>query len=335
MDSEASEMTEMRAIRALQVPLELEKFIALGITLCLNCFLEFATYLPLRAVYALVALPFSALQLQKPAPGMVRDLLRCALVIVSSYLHLQHVDVSQAYHWIRGELQSIIKLYVLFNVFDIVDKLFCSFGQDILDTLFYHASYKTRGVTWASRFVLYFAVATAYVCLHSWITLMQYVILNVAVNSANNALLTIVISNQFVELKGSVFKRSGQGNLFQVSCSDIRERFHFCCLLLLVLVRNMVAKRWDWAYFYDTLLPAVMMVYVSEVIVDNAKHVFVTRFNNLDPSIYQKFRRVLWKDIAGSSTSQGLSLKVMHAWPLSLSLLSNRPDTRCAQAPLV
>lgn len=312
MDSEASEVIEARAVRALKVPLELEKFLFLGLTLCLNCFLEFATYLPLRAAYAIAMFPLTVTRLREPSPGMVQDLLRCALIITSSYLHFKHVDVSQAYHWIRGELQSIIKLYVLFNVFDIVDKLFCSFGQDILDTLFYHASYKSRGVRWGFMCLLYFAFATAYVCMHSWLNLMQYVILNVAVNSANNALLTIVISNQFVELKGSVFKRSGEGNLFQISCSDIRERFHFFCLLLLVLIRNMVAKRWEWAYFSDTLLPAVVLVFLSEVIVDNAKHVFVTRFNNLEPTIYHKFRRVLWKDVASSSTSQALSLKVGH-----------------------
>jgi hypothetical protein len=96
MDSEMSEMTESRAIRAFKVPWELEKFIMLGTALCLNCFLEFATYLPLRAAYAVATLPLTVLRLRKPAPGVIRDLLRIALIVVSSSILLSNVDVSQA-----------------------------------------------------------------------------------------------------------------------------------------------------------------------------------------------------------------------------------------------
>ena len=39
--------------------------------------------------------------------------------------------------------------------------------------------------------------------------------LNVAINSSNKALLTIMMSNNFVELKGSVFKKFDKNNLFQ------------------------------------------------------------------------------------------------------------------------
>ncbi len=45
------------------------------------------------------------------------------------------------------------------------------------------------------------------------------VTLNVAINSHNNALLTLLISNQFVELKGSVFKKFEKDNLFQIACN--------------------------------------------------------------------------------------------------------------------
>ena len=47
----------------------------------------------------------------------------------------------------------------------------------------------------------------------------QVVTLNVAVNSHSNALLTLLISNQFVELKGSVFKKFEKENLFQIACN--------------------------------------------------------------------------------------------------------------------
>ena len=45
------------------------------------------------------------------------------------------------------------------------------------------------------------------------------VTINVAINSHSKALLTVMVSNQFVELKGNVFKKFDDRNLFQMSCS--------------------------------------------------------------------------------------------------------------------
>lgn len=39
-----------------------------------------------------------------------------------------------------------------------------------------------------------------------------------AINASNKALLTIMMTNNFVELKGSVFKKFDKNNLFQVMC---------------------------------------------------------------------------------------------------------------------
>ena len=55
--------------------------------------------------------------------------------------------------------------------------------------------------------------------IHANVVLAQAVTLNVAINSHNKALLTIMVSNNFVELKGSVFKKFETNNLFQMSCS--------------------------------------------------------------------------------------------------------------------
>lgn len=47
----------------------------------------------------------------------------------------------------------------------------------------------------------------------------QTIALNVAVNSYDHALLTLLVSNQFVEIKGSVFKKFEKDNLFQITCA--------------------------------------------------------------------------------------------------------------------
>ena len=60
--------------------------------------------------------------------------------------------------------------------------------------------------------------------IHTVVILVQTVTLNVAVNSHSKALLTIMVSNNFVELKGSVFKKFEKNNLFQMSCSGEEEK---------------------------------------------------------------------------------------------------------------
>jgi hypothetical protein len=62
-------------------------------------------------------------------------------------------------------------------------------------------------------------LAIGYVFLHALLVLLQATTLNVAINSSNKALLTIMMSNNFVELKGSVFKKFDKNNLFQVRVS--------------------------------------------------------------------------------------------------------------------
>jgi hypothetical protein len=54
---------------------------------------------------------------------------------------------------------------------------------------------------------------------HTLVLFYSLVSLNVAINSYDNALLTLLLSNQFVEIKGAVFKKFEKENLFQMSCA--------------------------------------------------------------------------------------------------------------------
>jgi hypothetical protein len=93
----------------------------------------------------------------------------------------------------------------------------------------------------------------------------------VAINASNKALLTIMMSNNFVELKGSVFKKFDRNNLFQVrrppaqctvytmqvSCSDVRERFHLFALLFVVVVQTMKEYGWREDSFWTLVWPQI------------------------------------------------------------------------------
>ncbi|KAF2077870.1 hypothetical protein CYY_000832 [Polysphondylium violaceum] len=250
------------------VPIELEKLIIFGFFVCFDSFLYLFTFLPIRIVIAIYS--------------------------------------SMLYHYIRG--QAVIKLYVIYNVLEVLDKLCCSFGQDIFDSLFWMSVSLTLPATNKSeknsRILAPFThtlVALLYVGIHSLVLFSQVITLNVAINSYNNALLTLMMSNQFVELKGSVFKRFESDNLFQISCSDIVERFQVFIFLMIIFFQNLSDLNWDLSWdFVVNMGSVIMIVWGSELIVDAIKHAFITKFNHSIPTqVYSKFFEILSRIIVG------------------------------------
>ena len=62
------------------------------------------------------------------------DVLR-SFLFLGALAGLQLLDMSQIYHKIRG--QEMIKLYVIISMVEIFDRLLTSFGQDVLDSLYW------------------------------------------------------------------------------------------------------------------------------------------------------------------------------------------------------
>lgn len=104
---------------------------------------------------------------------------------------------------------------------------------------------------------------------------------------------------QFVELKSMVFKKFEKNNLFHMSCSDVRERFHYIILLMVVIVQTMKEYSWSEKQFW-ILMPDCAWVLVAEVFVDYFKHAFVTRFNEISGEVYEEYSLSLAFDLVGS-----------------------------------
>ncbi|KAK2115534.1 Transmembrane anterior posterior transformation protein 1 [Saguinus oedipus] len=113
---------------------------------------------------------------------------------------MHYVDYSMMYHLIRG--QSVIKLYIIYNMLEVrtsltlhwpdqgthvADRLFSSFGQDILDALYWTATEPKERKRAHIGVIPHFFMAVLY----------------------------------FVEIKGSVFKKFEKNNLFQMSNSGM------------------------------------------------------------------------------------------------------------------
>uniref|UniRef100_A0A8C2CL59 Transmembrane anterior posterior transformation 1b n=1 Tax=Cyprinus carpio TaxID=7962 RepID=A0A8C2CL59_CYPCA len=295
----------------LRIPKELEKLMMFGFFLCLDVFLYVFTLLPLRVLLALMrllTLPCCGLRAsicpycKKSSgsrilqPAQVCDVLK-GVIMVLCYFMMHYVDYSMMYHMIRG--QSVIKLYIIYNMLEVADRLFSSFGQDILDALYWTATEPKERKRAHIGVIPHFFMAVLYVFLHAILIMVQATTLNVAFNSHNKSLLTIMMSNNFVEIKGSVFKKFENNNLFQMSNSDIKERFTNYTLLLIVCLRNMEQFSWNPDHLW-VLFPDVCMVIASETVVDIVKHAFITKFNDITADVYSEYRASLAFDLVSS-----------------------------------
>jgi len=243
------------------------------------------------------------------------------------------LDASRMYHSIRG--QAAIKLYVIYNVLEVGDRLFSALGQDILECLFSKETLerKPNGRSKIIRPIWMFIIALIYNVIHATMLFYQVVTLNVAVNSYSNALLTLLMSNQFVEIKGTVFKKFEKENLFQMTCADVVERFQLWLMLLIIALRNIIevgglsislsitspvtpttsafpnatsgstspSSIVPHAFtlisnFSGQVLSPFFIVLGSEMLVDWVKHAYINKFNSVSPRIYSRFLDVLAKD---------------------------------------
>ncbi|GAA5885853.1 hypothetical protein JCM16303_000083 [Sporobolomyces ruberrimus] len=334
-----------RVTNFLTVPQELEKIILFGFIICLDSFLYTFTILPLRSLSALYTLISSYVLSwvrwrRRKRMGLTLsqkcDLIKTVVVGITVVGLHRVTDASKMYHGVRG--QETIKLYVLFNVLEIADRLCCSFGQDLSDSLFSTSTLSPSSSNPRSRlrflpsprpfflFILY----TLYVISHSLVLFYQLVTLNVAVNSYSNALLTLLLSNQFVEIKGSVFKKFEKENLFQLTCADIVERFQLALMLFIISLRNLLelsssspsssptsslSSSSSSSPFFpsptlllSTFSPA-LKVLLSECFVDWLKHAFITKFNHIRPKVYRRYVDVLCKDLVKGQSSSTTTSK--------------------------
>ncbi|KAL4716175.1 hypothetical protein ACJJTC_013952 [Scirpophaga incertulas] len=288
----------------IKIPQELEKFMVYGFFQCADSLLFVYTFLPLRFIMAfwsflnrLFRRCFGFCSNPRKSvlkPAETCDVLKGFILLVCSIL-MCYIDTNMMYHLVKS--QSVMKLYIFYNMLEVGDRLFSAFGQDTIDALFWTATEPRDRRREHLGVLPHLLFAMIYVFLHSLLVLFQATTLNVAFNSNNKSLLIIMMSNNFVELKGSVFKKFDKNNLFQVSCSDVRERLHLSVLLFVVVLQTMKEYVWREDRFW-ILAPDCVLVLTFEVIIDWVKHAFITRFNEIPYGVYREYTVSLAYDVA-------------------------------------
>ncbi|GLT77120.1 hypothetical protein SLA2020_487350 [Shorea laevis] len=272
-----------------RLPWRCEVLIDVGFFVCFDSFLSLLTIMPTRILATLWRF-LTTRQFKRPSAAELCDF-GCFLVLASGVILLELTDISLIYHMIRG--QGTIKLYVVYNVLEIFDKLCQNFGGDVLETLFNSAeglaNCSEENLTfWIRRFVSDQALAA--------------ITLSTCIVAHNNALFALLVSNNFAEIKSNVFKRFSKDNIHGLAYSDSVERFHISAFLLFVLAQNILEAEGPW---FESFIYNALVVFLCEMLIDIIKHSFLAKFNGIKPIAYSEFLEDLCKQTLNIQTEDG------------------------------
>jgi hypothetical protein len=154
-------------------------------------------------------------------------------------------------------------------------------------------------------------VVLVYVGFHTLILFVHVATLNVAMNSADQALLTLLISGNFAEIKSTVFKKYNKPNLFKITASDVCERFKLALFLGLVLVLNQSqGMTWSQALTYTKMCGIVLC---TEILTDWIKHSFITKFNFIPSQVYEEYALLLAGNVTGIGQEEECANNLDHS----------------------
>ena len=273
-----------------KAPIAVEKAICTGTFIAFDCFSSFILYTPIRIITYLFRCLFSKEKLIHFK--RIYDMMMYLAMIISVII-IHQFDIGVIYHYIRTE--SILKLYALYNALGMFNRLLSPLSIDIQNSLL--ISIKKSKL---KDIFIFFPMTILMTLFHATILFFNIMSLNIAINSKGYALLTMVISNNIVELKGSVFKKTNYTLNFQFVCADIVEMFEIISFLVLLLLTNFGSYEWDIQSnpeILTSMVYSILFMFVIEIVVDSVKHSFISKFNHNDLVNYDRGRFILLNDL--------------------------------------
>jgi len=297
-----------------KIPGAVEALLGFGFWICVDSFLYVLTILPIRFIWSILLLlrygVIRSFKSEVPV-GPFRfhrrhsyQLVQVAIIYTIYRFVLLPISIGKLYHWIRG--QAMIKLYVIIAMLEVFDRLLCSLGQDCLESLYWNTTRRPR----SSRLFVSVAVVLVYTTIHSFLLFVHVATLNVAMNSDDQALLSLLIGGNFAEIKSTVFKKYNKATLFKITASDICERFKLALFLTLVLLLNM-SQGMD-THMVVNYFHMCAIVWAAEWLSDWIKHSFITKFNYISSGIYPEYGLLLAGDFNGIG-HEGVNMDHSHA----------------------
>ncbi|KAE9587414.1 putative Tapt1 family protein [Lupinus albus] len=192
-----------------RLPWRCELLIDVGFFVCLDSFLSLLTVMPTRIMMTIWRL-LKTRQFKRLSAIELSDF-GCFIIMSCGVILLERTDISLIYHMIRG--QGTIKLYVVYNVLEIFDKLCQSFNGDVLKTLFHTAEGLSSCPPESMRFWIW-----RFFCDQ----VLAAITLSTCIVAHNNALFALLVSNNFAEIKSNVFKRYSKDNVHSLVYFDMK-----------------------------------------------------------------------------------------------------------------
>jgi len=281
------------------VPYQLERIMWFGLAVCMDPFLAVFTTVPLRALKGLSDLlrgVFARMDSIVEGP-LVRgdqlfDMIYMGMFSISAWV-VCSLNAGVIYFWMKDLSQEFIKLSVIFTAMEICDKILTSFGTSALYSLSCTCTqYCSKQGCGALQVVSDSIMATALSTTHAVALMCEGIAFSVAMNSRRTTLLALVISFNFAEVKGTVFKKFDPNKLTPIVYQDIVERFHMVVLMLFVVIEDMDTSE-SWGSFNGPLMIQVGAILASELAADTIKHAVVGKFNLIRPGVYREYMRDL------------------------------------------
>eukprot|EP00403_Amphidinium_massartii_P005972 CAMPEP_0178373114 /NCGR_PEP_ID=MMETSP0689_2-20121128/1698_1 /TAXON_ID=160604 /ORGANISM="Amphidinium massartii, Strain CS-259" /LENGTH=746 /DNA_ID=CAMNT_0019993051 /DNA_START=16 /DNA_END=2256 /DNA_ORIENTATION=- len=274
------------------VPWRVEKVLGFGMLQCMDIILHELSFTPLQAVGALP-------RFLRSRPLSVTeqcDLLRLSLLLLNVWLVSTWFDVSAVYHYIRGE--SFLKLYVIFNMLEMFERWCRSVGVDLFDLVM-----SSVHRPWRSLLPKYIG-ALIYCFVHSMMHFLRILLLNVAINTSQSAVFLIIFTNNFGEIKSTVFKKYQAESLFPIIASDVVERFYLFLDILFVLLRLCTSSH--RAHSVANITFWLVLLVAIELLTDWVKLCLIAKFSELPASTFEDYKEVLIADILLCRTPFGV-----------------------------
>ncbi|ORM40653.1 Protein TAPT1 -like protein [Babesia sp. Xinjiang] len=166
----------------------------------------------------------------------------------------------------------------------------------IPDTVFPESS--TDPQEWRNmylEFFLRFMLVAAYTLFHAFLHLVRVLIFNIAINSSDSAMFLLMVTNNFAEIKSTVFKKYNETSLFTIVSTDAVERIHLCFDAMIVFFKMSTVQNPFNAYLQVSrwLIQMLML----EILIDYFKHSFLLKFNKIEGEIFKRYTEVLMADV--------------------------------------
>ena len=272
------------------LPAVVEYVVNHGILVCLSALLYELTFMPVSGIKGL----WKAITCRSMTYIEKSDFHRTLVLIVAAVVFNYSIDFSVVYHYIRA--QSLLKLYFIYNMLEIIERLVRSWGNDLVDGLVRSSALGKSGFS----VLLHWLVVLVYSLGHAYIHFWRVMLISVAMLA--NDMLIVLLTNNFNELKGTVFKKSEARSLYPVISSDIVERTYLFIDVGLVVFRMATSPQRSKMPFNEVAYWIGFMIGL-EVLTDWLKFLCISKFNQIDNSTYWHFNRIHKDDILNARNS--------------------------------